>query len=60
MPTPQHVTLEPAVQDLVGLSRVDGYKEVESTLGYGLLVVTSEKKDELVATGQWIDVTPGG
>jgi hypothetical protein len=58
MPQALQVTLEPTLGDFVELTRTDGYKEVESTLGYGRLVVTTAKKNELVATGQWTDVTP--
>lgn len=58
MPQALQVTFEPTLGDFVGVAWTAPYKVVESTLGYGLLVVTEAKKDELVATGQWTDVTP--
>lgn len=49
----QHVNFQPEVGDLSGTARVDGYVEAVSLLGYGVLVVTPDKLDELVATGEW-------
>lgn len=48
------VTFPPEVQDLVGAARTDGYSEVKSTQGYGLLVVSADRAAELIATGNWV------
>lgn len=58
MPQALQVTFDASAQDLVGLEWTSPYKVVESTLGYGVLVVTEAKKNELVATGLWTDITP--
>lgn len=56
MPQQHSVTFDPALEDIAGDPRTDEYVEVLSDLGYGILVVSQERADELVDTGDWTEL----
>jgi len=56
MPQAHTVTFDPGLADIAGDPRTDEYVEVISDLGYGILVVTTERAAELVATGDWTEL----
>lgn len=58
MPQLYQVTFDPGFSDIAGDARTDGYTEVESTLGYGRMVVTPAEAADLVALGTWVEWVP--